>query len=330
MRVLCRRVRASAWFTKSIRAFPGTLAAIIGLAGLLFPDAIKWAQPGAGGNTYAVIIAVLGVLAILVGFIRDAGMLSGGRGVGDKKLLPSYFEALNSTIDLLPLTSKLDENGKASQITNVLRNICYASELQIDDSADHHHAVNVCLYVPISVGAADPNEREWAAKFEDSGRNTYHELLVLKAWAFVEARSGLRGKGGLEESVPCVPVGFALPVDSDKNYTLFGAPHAYHFLKPNGVTDIRDEGKLIRLPGMNDTGIRKQVLAFFGERSSYHSFISIPIKKPNDPKVAVGVVCVQSMRPNFCNLGSDDGVLLLQLISPFVTALGQILVSGGA
>jgi hypothetical protein len=308
----------------------------LSIAGLLFPDQIKWFQDNASSSdaalpihtahvrpVYAIIVLILGGIALYGAVSKEAKAQTNEPGyLGEEKFLEAYTEALTTTLEYLPLSSIFTPDDTQDAIRNILRNIVNIAEAYKSDNVEHRHAMNACWYQAVDAAELSETQLDSVRHFMDEGRTTYDKFLVLEEWAYLGGEStDPNDKNSPKHENPCVTVGFTLPVDSVSQYTLPGAPQTYNSKEITVVSDISSSDALKRLPGMNYAPVHQEMWKFFRDRTTYTSFVNFPVIVGDN---VYGVISVQSKIKHFCSLQSTHDQNMFKSLKPFLVALALL------
>lgn len=321
-----------------LRLSPMIILTLIGVFGLLFPDQIKLvlAQPGEiaihSGHaqpkhlrltSIAIFLIVLGLIQIFLTWYSDVQAERPDPGtLKDKEFLQAYTDALVNAVSLLAFLSNFDEARRARTMGEILQILCTVAEVCKGDQNNHQYAFNACFYRVIEENQITSEQRAKASPFMDKDRTAYSTFLELSQWAYSGEPRDPKRPGVDRHPSPCVQLGLVLPVDDNKQYTLFGAPLSFKNAKIYAINDIKDVRRLKRLPGMMDNAVRDTVLDFFRRVTSYRSFVCLPI---HNEKGNYGVVSIQSNSHNLCNLNNKFDQQMLMAMEPFLTVLALLL-----
>ena len=321
-----------------LRLLPLIILTFIGVFGLIFPDQIKLvlAQPSEIATltghsppkhlrftSIALFLIALGVVQICLSWYGDVQAERPEPGsMKENGFLQAYTNAIVDAVSLLAFLSTFDEPRRIRAIGETLQILCTVAEVYKGDSIHHHHAFNACFYKPIGKDNLTDSQRSKVAPFMDKDRTSYTMFLEIAQWAYNGEAKDPKNLAGYEYPKPCVEIGFILPVDDNKQYTLFGAPYAFNEKKPFVVNDIKNENRLKKLPGMADHAVRDTMLVFFRGVKSYRSFICFPI---HDEKGNYGVVSLQANVRCLCRLDNKFDQQMLTAMEPFLTVLALLL-----
>lgn len=136
--------------------------------------------------------------------------------------------------------------------------------------------------------------------------SSYSDVLVLSATAHEEAS---------------VPNTFALPVDSDADRLLIGAPKAFVTGQIQVVENTKDREHVNTLLHGQPPSVCESIHKYF-ENQSFESFVSIPL---TDGKTTVGVLNIQADSPHIMGEDMVHKADLCRFLKPLCSVLTAII-----
>ena len=324
-----RKVRST------VRLAPTILGMVIAVVGLVIPHLFDMSEHHAA---IYVALFVTGCAQIIFLVVADKqSQQSEPSPLKEGEFVKLYSEALTNVVTSVPLLH-VQENGRPvftdearkEIIGVILRNVCTIAEAYKNDIQKGKDELNAGWYMPIPEAMATATQKAAAKEFMDPNRSSYKTLLVLTDWAYHGER--IKETRWFTKTHPkaCVSEGFALPVDEEKQYTMFGAPMAFITGDVQYVNDIKslvaDDQKLSSQSGMHNAIVRHGMVAHFSPRTSYESFLDIPILLGEQ---VLGVVAIQSKQKIIFDRDNRDDMMMLDAMQPFLAILGLFVHNSG-
>ena len=258
---------------------------------------------------FLVSLGIIEVIKLVRETARSKGRLSG------QDFLEEYTKLLTDAIEALQDVHTYNATQLLQAQTKILKLIAAVVVLYHPEAVGLGINANLMLNEGVD-NHSDGNKFADHVHFSDPQRtaDTYSSVLSIRAWA---------------DPPQVAPHNFSVPVDSDPQRVLFGAPRAFASGKEMVIPNIHDRKKVNKeLKGQPEV-VCNAIHAFFAQQK-YRTFMSIVVK--NSDKT-IAILNLQADQLNvFGNLGKQAE--MKKFIEPFSTILGiiaaQSLTSGSA
>lgn len=270
------------------------------------PDAKK-IEPLPFYSLVAMLTLLSGAQAFekIIALRKNRGKLSGEEFV--EKYTNGLIEAVK-IISYLPADQQYVHSAQ-KQILNFISSFV---KLYYEDKENLEISANLMLPHKVNDYTTKEDKFNEDVKFVDIMRSpsTYQCVLTLSISS---------------ASIQGLTKNFTLPVDSQKQRLLFGAPKAYVLDEITQVVDITNNIELNKVLEGQLPEVAKEIRGFL-ETMKYKSFASLPLR---DSDKTIGVVNIQSNQTHVLGKSKDQVEQVEKYIAPLISILA-ILASPGA
>lgn len=219
-----------------------------------------------------------------------------------------YTATLERAVSSFTDPSSLTKERIAKIRHGILVAIVGVVETYFGEDVRQKGKINANAMVPRPVAGKRPTDFP-GAHFLDSKRelSSYLCMLEVIGWASEDH---------------CSPDRFAVPVDSERERVLFGAPKAFRTKQTQVIPNIKGKNELTKLLKGQPYPVEQAVRTYFNSRTSFRSFVSVCLKQGDD---AIGVLNIQSSQPFIFGDGERHRKKILEYIQPFCAILATLI-----